>query len=472
MDSSDSLEIEEDLGEVGLVEDGRNGSLRPPHLRFAPYPSAFSAQAVVSCLLPASLDLDAMTETLPGGALWPAKHRHKLAFAIHTVLREAHRRHASNEAAECAPVNVQLLQRLLGKGAKDFAKLALDTLQAWGAIELAKDYSAGRHSRLYRLGEAFRGVPLAWRSFHAPRLAAKLRTHGETETAQCAAADPIRGFILENLRSVTVSNEGVAEAARWPYESQAQQAAWALSLRDLSENPAQLQASELTGRLFHPVANCPSKLRKHLLIAGEPVAEVDVSAAQFFLLLGLYPYPSDERQRFAERVASGLFYEFLCAGVPAEGNPWRDPGQPINRLWAGPDPEASRSGFKVRAFRKLLYERLYPDTQRAGIWPAFAGEFPELAFILASRRATQAGARLLNQEMQRAEARLVLGRVIPRIRRELPVCRPISIHDAVMCQARFAPAVAGIFETEAKAVYGYAPAVKVKGSGCVAEVAA
>ena len=403
-----------------------------------------------------------MAETLPGGVLWPAKHRHKLASVVHTVLREAHRRHADEEAADCAPVNVQLLQRLLGKGAKDFAKLALDTLQAWGVIELAKDYSAGRHSRLYRLGEAFRGVPLAWRSFNAQRLAAKLRAHAEAEMARCVGSDPIRGFIAENLRTVTVSAAGVSEAARRPYTSQAKQAAWALSLRDLTENPAQLWASKLTGRLFHPVANCPSKLRQHLLIAGEPVAEVDMSAAQFFLLLGLYPRHSDERKRFGELVASGLFYEMLCARLPADRNPWRDPAQPLNSLWSGPDPEATRADFKTLAFRKLLYERLYPETQRRGLWPAFVAEFPELGFELAARRATQAGARSLNHEIQRAEAGLILGRVIPRIRRELPGCRPISIHDAVMCRDRFAPAVASIFKAEATAVYGCAPEVKVK----------
>jgi hypothetical protein len=418
------------------------------------------------------LNLDAMAETLPGGALWPAKHRHKLASVVHTVLREANRRHAEEEVSGCAPVNVQLLRRLLGKGAKDFVKLALDTLQAWGVIELAKDYSAGRHSRLYRLGAAFRGVPLAWRSFTAPRLAAKLRAHAEAEMVRCVGSDPVRGFIAENLRTVTVSPEGVAEAARRPYTSQAQQAAWALSLRDLAESPAQLWASELTGRLFHPVANCPSKLRRHLLISGEPVAEVDMSAAQFFLLLGLYPRHSDERKRFGELVASGLFYEMLCARLPAESNTWRDQAQPINSLWAGPDPEAARAGFKTLAFRKLLYERLYPDTQRRGLWPAFAVEFPELAFELAARRATQAGARSLNHEIQRAEAGLILGRVIPRIHRELPGCRPISIHDAVMCQERFAPAVASIFKAEATAVYGCTPEVKVKRSPGPAEVAA
>lgn len=413
------------------------------------------------CLLPASLDFAALAEHLPGVALWEPKHRYKLAFVVHSVAVGSHRRHdwKRTDEAHGAPINVTLLRKMLGKGKRDFAKVAVESLVAWGILVQTKNHCAKKHARFYALAPAYASEPCVWRTFHAPNLAKKWAQREQQETEQHLVVSPVHRMIQQNLESVSISALGLTEAAQRAFSSAGEEAAWRMAVDEIAARPARLSTSPLSNRVFHAVANCPRGLRPHLLIDGERTAEVDMACAQFFLLLGLYPKGSAERARYAS-LFLGDFYRALFAEVceMGEGALWG--GSPSS--WDGPEGDALRDAFKLRAIRKVLYERLYPAKVNHAVWRAFSSLAPELSSMIAQRRVSDSSTQEFNWEMQRREAELVLGHVIPSVSSRLPGCKPVSIHDGILCQRRFAEGVKVVLERETERLYGVRPLVRVK----------
>jgi hypothetical protein len=418
------------------------------------YVGAFPETELHLCL-PASFDVGQLCATTPEGGDWPPQHRVKLAYVVHSVIQGAERSHHRENSARSgtAPINAAFLRTLLGKGKKDFATLALRTLMRWGALERRKEYSRGRHARLYSLGHAHRNAPLVWQSVNAPRLAKKLAQREAAESARHASAAPAGPFIWRNLDAVSVAPAALPLANDRCALNAAERAAWTYSAGSLAAGVRRwIRYSPNTGRAYHAVTNCPSALRPFLLIDGAPCAEVDIASAQFFLLLGLYPAGSAERERFAAAVTSGDFYGWL----------WRETQQ---RTGGDPRPFAStaeREAFKIHAIRKVLYERLYPRGKVADVWAAFAGAFPELGGLIAERRRTAAAVSAFNCEMQKREAALVLGNVFGRITSAFPQSHAVSIHDAALCPTDYAEPLAQLMREEAEKLYGVAPFVRIK----------
>jgi hypothetical protein len=234
------------------------------------------------------------------------------------------------------------------------------------------------------------------------------------------------------------------------------------SLRAIEHPDQALTTSADTGRLYHPVSSCPKDLRRFLLIDGRPTAEVDISASQFYLLLSLYGTHSEEWDRFGRTVTGGLFYEHLCKLLEhsPEAHRWGNTDMPARALWSESGGEDKRGAFKVHAFRSLLYGRLHP--KRPLLWQRFEEQFTELAGALAFRRRTQRHVSDFSCEMQRTEAGFMFDRVLPRLSRELPACLPVTIHDSILCQARFAEDVRRVMREEGESWLGVAPAVGIK----------
>jgi hypothetical protein len=346
---------------------------------------------------------------------------------------------------------------------KRFAKTAVDALVAAGVIELAcKHYAnngAGR-ARLYRLSPDYADAPRAWKTYRNRILAKKLRCFENVRSHDAAQSFPSGSFLSANLLSVTVSPEGEAEAGARSYASPSEQAAWLTTIHSLNSGNPWLSRCERSGRVFHPVTSCPRKLRPFLKIDGEDCAEVDMACAQFFLLLGLYREPSAERERFAEVVSAGQLYEYLFGKLCEmdQGGTWGG----IPDLWIQPNGGEYRDAFKKHAIQKLLYERIYTGSAPVPLCRVFAEAFPILAGLLAMQRTNKTTTRRFCLGMQTAEADLVIGRVLPAIGKELPGCKPITIHDALMCQTRFANDVQAIMVRETEALYGMKPLARIK----------
>jgi hypothetical protein len=195
-----------------------------------------------------------------------------------------------------------------------------------------------------------------------------------------------------------------------------------------------------SGRLYHNATSLPTDCRALLLIDGQPAAETDITNCQPFLLTALYPGPSPERTRFIDLCVSGGFYEH------------------INGLF--PEPFTDRKALKVAVYQNIMYGRSWHSDQP--MFQAFAKEWPVLGRIIAGRKLGQGGRSRLPVEMQSAEADLVIGRVVPRIMRELPGVPVLTIHDSLMIGARFANDATTIMREEITERFGACPPVKLK----------
>ena len=184
---------------------------------------------------------------------------------------------------------------------------------------------------------------------------------------------------------------------------------------------------------------------------------MDIANAQPFFLLSLYPKGHTERATFAVSVGRGRFYEDL----------FRAMDRPSRKAWGfelaawKKYGSTDRDRFKKHVMQWGLYSRFCPGRSKP-VFEAFSWMFPWLASVLALRRSAEGGASGLAIEMQMHEADLILERVLPRIQRELPGCRAVSIHDGILCQRRFAEAVARIARDETQAVIGVLPTVRTK----------
>ncbi len=429
---------------------GRKHGGRPPSC------CRICLQTLLLCL-PEGLDLRALLEQHGLRARWEnQKRQHKLAFVVHSILERSHRDARHGKPAFYVPLNAQHLRHFIG--AADTAP-AVATLVSTGVIEQSpNNYSAGRFSRSYRLTETYREMPVVFRELTNATLARRVHLEQSTRNTEAVAGNQVRATVLRNLEALTVSPAGERLAATRCFKSDAEQAAWMLPIADLQQRRLWLAADEKTGRIFHNVTQCPAELRRHLLIDGEETAEVDMANAQPFLLLSLYPkggVTASERLRYANAVSSGHFYQNIFVGC-RERRQWGT----NSAAWAV-SGNTHRERFKKHFIEKVLYSVLNPKKEPQ-VFGSFRQLFPWLAAQLAVKRSTKGAARSLALEMQSQEAALVLARVFPRIAVELPACKAISIHDGILCQARFAKKVAEIVRSEARVLYGVAPLVRLK----------
>lgn len=416
-------------------------------------------------LQPEGLDLPGLLEAHDLTDDWGTKKaQHKLAFIVHRILEWTHRDARNEQPGFFVPLSAKVLRQFLHAR---YALPAIECLIKIGVIERNPRYSSGRFSKSYRLTPTYNTRTLTLRLIRDACLANKVRRSDDARNAEALGADTTRAFILANLAHVSVSHEAsvIVEARRYP--SQAVAAAWLLSLHDLAQQRYWLRADNKSGRIFHNLTQCPRALRRFLRIGGTPTSEVDLANAQPFFLLSLYPKDHKERTDFAAIVGQGRFYEHLFLAMDREKR----------KAW-GTDLQSwtergstHRDRFKKHALRHVLYSvpRFHSVEP---VCVTFGRLFPWLAGELTLRCYNKAGTSALAREMQKREAELILGRVVPRIQKELRECRAISIHDGLLCETRFAPDIARLMIEETEATYGVTPLVKIARAGECSKVAA
>lgn len=436
------------VGDVGETTDQRE--------TFA-HPSICSKLfgAGVSVVQPAAL---ALTELLTAHGLadgWGSRIRQdKLAVIVHTVLEAMHRDARNKRADFFVPLHSKRIESLVGP---HYAAPAVAALCALGVLEVNSRYRAGNFSKSFRLGARYRDGPFTLRRVSGAALAGKLRRCDDRENTEALESDPSRRFVWDNLQAVRLSPSADRAASR-EFATGGRALAWFMSERDLAQRSFWLRVDPHTGRIFHNVTQSPRELRRLLEIDGEPLAEVDIAGAQAFFALSLFPAGHPEIARYAAAVCSGDFYAALFERMPrAAREPW---GGELS-AWHAPTSE-HRASFKEHVMKHVLYGVMRSGAEVPPVFAALAEISPWMACELSLRRQSKPGTRELAQRLQRAEADLVLGRVVPRIRAELHGCKPVTIHDSILCQRRFADDVDRILKAETAAQYGFAASTTVK----------
>ncbi len=405
-------------------------------------------------LAPVNLDLDTLVIQAGLEEAWRSKKgQSKLAVAVHLIMIGHQFDRRLETSGYWVPIDSRVLVRLLGP---KYSASVMRTLAGLGVIEINGTYSAGRFSKSYRLARQYASSPARLVEFHDVIISRKLRKEDDVRTSDAIRGNSPRAAVWQSLQAVSVTPEALSKAADSSSLTPRQHASRVLAIRNFACNLLWLRADETSGRVFHNVTQCPRDLRPLLTIDGEPTAEVDLSAAQFFFALSLYHADHPERTHFASVVTGEDFYAWLFNQLPfVSRKRW---GGEL-AAWADRSSD-HRDRFKRHVIQHVLYDTVKEKPRT--VFTALGEAFPWLGAELAMLRATKAGASALGVQLQRYEAELMIGRVVPRIHSELAGCKPVTIHDGILCQRRFAGDVRRIVEEESRAVFGVAARVRVK----------
>ena len=206
---------------------------------------------------------------------------------------------------------------------------------------------------------------------------------------------------------------------------------------DVAQHRYYLKRHKLTGRLFNPVVNLPSRrchLRQHLLFDGEPTVEIDVSCAQPSLFVCFYPAESLERLHYIEAIKCDKIYQFA-----------------VERL------SLDRDTAKIEFLKQCAYG---PIQANYPLFEVFCEVWPELGAIITEKR-LKLGPSRFSCEMQRHEADIVIGKVLPDCAQEGLTVLPI--HDAILCKESEAEKAKVIMLRHWTKALGFVPVVKCKG---------
>jgi len=183
------------------------------------------------------------------------------------------------------------------------------------------------------------------------------------------------------------------------------------------------------GRMSSMLTTTVSFLRPQLLIDDEPTSIVDMSSAQPWMMAQLSDDPA-----LLDDVLAGKFYSQFPLGKPPKKN-----GQLL-----------SEKDWQKEAYgRVFLGPKYMKDNPVKKTREHVAAKYPKAwKWSVDLRNNGDSPASLLQAE----EARFVLDHVLKRLIDEGKICAPI--HDAIMCKTSEAGYVQGVFEEEARKLYG------------------
>lgn len=310
----------------------------------------------------------------------------------------------------------------------------------------------------YRLTAPYRDRQLVPITRTAPELAKKLHVSELSQRANLdryvAGLPEIHQAIYSGMRAYTLEANTLTSADPIIDHLGGQQRRW-FTVCD-------------QGRVHHPVANCPSRLRPYLRCAttGKAPAMVDVSTSQP-LLLGLTVQNLKIRDKdflhlrsspaqapiivspysggcqYVDDCLAGRMYERVQAEMIDRGHT----DTPISR------DEAKSMCIKCVYGRPELMHRTLAGRSLCYLYPRFMETLQKLTY--------QSPHGELARQMQRLESDLMIGEVAPRVRRQFPIAPLVTVHDAVMCDGNHAEDVKSIMASAWKEQLNVEPRLKV-----------
>lgn len=338
-------------------------------------------------------------------------------------------------ADEYCPLNAEKLGLLVN--GRHLKRIRAQMVRA-GLIQTDGIYVPGLKSRGYKLSPWTLRQPLT----EIPVSKAQARLIGIYAPHAKIIRPPEKAehlIIWRNLQLLTVDPAAWAQLKDGPRLRPAARSQRISTLQMIERRAWAFSVSSGSGRVFNNFTSVASDLRPYLRLSGinNVNAEVDVSASQLFILAMLYPPDSTERIAYLNIVTSGRFYEALE----------RDCKKPFE----------SRKTLKVGVMVEILFGRQEHGKE---LWLGFQRRFPELSAIMQSYCGGCGSA--LAMYLQRTEADVMIGRVVPRLHQILEGRAFLTLHDAIFCQASDADAVAVVIAEEFGRLVGTSPSIKVK----------
>jgi hypothetical protein len=237
-------------------------------------------------------------------------------------------------------------------------------------------------------------------------------------------------------------------------------------------------------RVHSLITRTSSRLRPRLLLDGRAVAEVDIGNSQPMLLAILanlhHAQHIDSMRNIMEGAGAGAgSLLFLPAVSPAEAVSFLrccETGELYTVLAEEAEGEGrkiaaraqhiklNRERAKVALFRDVLFGKPFVD---GPVTRAFGRRWPSLLEAIRKLK-REHGYKALAQALQRLESYIMLDCICPRLMRDLPGVRFLTIHDSALLVADAAKAVKAIMLDEFSK-WGATPTIRIKPAATAGE---
>ncbi len=397
-------------------------------------------------MVPQGLDLAALLETHALRS-WTTNKRLSFLLCFIDLMSRRGQGRAEFKDKGLARIPFEEMKRLFGWR---LAAEVPEILHKLGIIDPPTGYQTsassphGRgYAKGYRLSEAYSDRAPAMVPCLDQRLAKALSRNRHDRTREVVGTSPTKRGLMDSLTALCFSGsaETALQASLPTLPTWEARTSWLRSYHELQSRCLWLREDPNTGRLFHNVTSMPKALRAHLLIDQRPVVEIDVSCCQPFLMATLYREDCQEREKLLQLTSRGWFYEHLLSLLPEK-----------------PQAELRAQGRDVlkKRVQVIINDRLRPTP--SPLLSAFQQEFPVLAGRIAEIKAEDHAR--LPLMLQKAEADIVIGRVLPRIQSLDTAIPAVSIHDCILCPTEHREQVQEILSQEFFAATGAHPCLK------------
>jgi hypothetical protein len=336
------------------------------------------------------------------------------------------------------PISSREVAKAIGQ---DHTGWAFEEVLVTGILETDGRSVPDKKCRWYRYSQRALGLPLE-RVVISGQVASRLKAHRVDRIRATISCDPVHEFLWNSLGKLTLNAPGHLDRENGLANTPAGIAYANMTIDRLTRRDFFFSHDRRTGRVFNTFTNMPKTLRKHALLDGRPLVEIDVKNSQPVLLKTFSPDAGSERESFIATVRGGAFYEV------------------VNAASDKPLPEADRELIKERIFSQVLFGPINPHFP---MWKAFSRLFPALANEVIRQKAKSWNAFPL--ELQRREAAIMIGQVTPSLIKELEGVPFLTIHDSIAVPAEFADIVAATIKREFLRVVGFEPSLRISGVG-------
>jgi hypothetical protein len=357
----------------------------------------------------------------------------RLWVILHVVLeRQAY----GDETYGFSPISCRRLEEFVGR---DFACSGLSTLVEARFLETDGRFCPERKCKGYRFTQDI-AMLAAEPCLLSDALGARFRSRRAAWSNRAIGDNLAHQLLWHHLQTLTLhpSAKGSLPLPGVDIESRLKRSAWFLSLDYVNRRHWYFCNDPKTGRVFNNFTNMPKVLRGYALLDGQPCAEIDIRNSQPFFLAGMYPRDCPEKRHYLAIVSEGQFYEEL------------------NKASGCPFVNDKRDELKKAVYVQVLYGRRWADSP---LWAGFEDLFPMLSRIVAERKSKDY--RQLAIEMQRLEASVMIGLVVPRLAETFPGVPFLTVHDSLTVPHELASEAATLLENTVEEAAGHKPALRI-----------
>jgi len=361
---------------------------------------------------------------------------------MHIVMLEHF--HAHKQDCEYVPLMACHLRRQVNERA--YIQIR-DALLVSGALEWDNQYTIGHKSKAFRIGQAYRSVPLV--EHPVTCLDAKKQA-----PYQPVLLDDTSKWLWAWLQRVELDFSSASEFLVGMKKKHRNASNWVSLLK--FKNRELFFNADLRGRVYSNLTSLNSEFRQFLSLEGHKLVNLDIANSQplFFGLLlkqqilsdnkssdggylPLYIYDataSRDIEQYITLCAQGKLYDYLMETLGIK----------------------TRNQAKQRLFASIFYGK--QSSHKKDMFLRFADLFPTVAQHIKKHKAGNYKALAL--EMQRCEADLMIQGVCKRLSQTHPTAPLLTIHDSIMTTENYASLIRSAMIDEFKR-FGVQPQIRI-----------